>query len=299
MIPALLATVLFAVSTVSGRRNVRFLGSAGANFWRQVFAILLLATYAHTLGQGLHGVALGWFLLSGFIGFGVGDVALYLALPRIGARLSALMTQCLAAPFGALMAWAWHGTQPTLLESLAGLLILSGVALALAPGPAEAPRAVSAPLRWSGIVCGLVAALGQAGGQVVARHGFQLAKAAHASADPISVTYQRIIPGFGVALGWYVLSQLTKPDTAGLRPNYRGAWPWVTLNALAGPTLGVACYQWATKTAETSLVLSVTAMTPLCVIPLAWFIDHERPTRRSVAGGIVAVAGVVLLARAR
>ena len=43
MLPALLATVLFAVSTISGRRNVRLLGSAAANFWRQLFAVVVLA----------------------------------------------------------------------------------------------------------------------------------------------------------------------------------------------------------------------------------------------------------------
>lgn len=296
MIPALLATVLFAFSTISGRRNVQLLGSASANFWRQLTAVVVLAAYAHTLGQGWHGASLNWFLLSGFIGFGIGDVSLYLALPRIGARLSALITQCLAAPFGVLMAWIWHGTQPGLHEALGGMLILTGVAVALMPGR-EDPLSARAMLHWGGTFCGVLAALGQAGGQVVAKHGFQLAEAAHTPADPITVTYQRILPGVVVALLWFLLDRFAWRKEVIPIATYRKAWPWVLLNMLAGPTLGVACYQWATKVADTSLVLSITALTPLCVILLAQFIDGERPTRRSMIGGIIAVVGVILLAK--
>lgn len=298
MIPALLATVLFAVSTISGRRNVRLLGSAGANFWRQLLAVLVLALYAHTLGQGWHGASLPWFLLSGFIGFGIGDVAIYLALPRIGARLSALITQCLAAPLGGLMAWGWHGTRPTVAEAIAGWLILAGVALALTPGRSDPTQPRPASIQWSGVGFGLLAALGQAGGQVVSKHGFQLAQAAHTPADPLTVTYQRILPGVTVGLIWFLLDRYAWPSPVAPKPEYRRAWPWVLLNMLAGPTLGVACFQWATKVANTSLVLSITAMTPLCVMTMAYFFEGERPSRRGVIGGIIAVIGVVSLAHA-
>ena len=304
MFPALLATVLFAISTLSGRRNVGLLGSSGANFWRLAVALVLLALYAHTLGQGWHGASLPWFLLSGFIGFGIGDTALYLALPRIGARLTALMTQCLAAPFGSLLAWAWHGTRPTVAEALAGWMILVGVALALTPGQADPPRRETTGRRWTGAVFGLLAALGQAGGQVVSKHGFQLAHAAHAPADPLTVTYQRILPGITVALGWYLLTRPARthriePDgTARPPPPRRRAWPGILVNALCGPTLGVACFQWATQVADTARVLSITALTPLCVMALAYLVDHERPSRRGVAGGVIAVLGVLFLARA-
>jgi drug/metabolite transporter (DMT)-like permease len=44
-------------------------------------------------------------------------------------------------------------------------------------------------------------------------------------------------------------------------------------------------------------VLPVVAMVPLAVIPLAYWLEQERPTRRSLVGGVLAVAGVVGLAR--
>ncbi len=295
MIPALLATLLFACSSVSGRRNVRLLGSAPANFWRQLFALALLGVYAHTLGHGFQGIALGWFFLSGFVGYGLGDVGIYMAFPRLGTRLTALMTQCLAAPLGVLMAWGWHGSRPTSPQLVAAALILGGVAIALAPSRNDPPT-VRSPA--SGIAWGLLAAVGQAGGQVLSKHGFKLAQAAGEPADPVTVAYQRLFPGLAVGLSWFLLDHFYFRPADLPKPDYRRAWPWILLNTLAGPTLGVAAYQWATKIAETSVVLSITAMTPLCVVPLAYVLEGERPTKRSLAGGVVAVAGVICLALA-
>jgi drug/metabolite transporter (DMT)-like permease len=71
------------------------------------------------------------------------------------------------------------------------------------------------------------------------------------------------------------------------------------LNGLSGPALGVSCYQWALKTAPTGIVLPIVAITPIVIIPFSRYIEGERPTWRSLAGGLVAVVGAVLLALLR
>jgi drug/metabolite transporter (DMT)-like permease len=48
--------------------------------------------------------------------------------------------------------------------------------------------------------------------------------------------------------------------------------------------------------APTGVVLSVVATTPLVVIPFTMILDGERPTRRSLVGGAVAVLGAAALA---
>src|SRR6266850_3638016 len=131
---AFLTTFLFSVSAVSGQRTSRLLGGNQANFWRLCFAAFLLAIYAHTLGTGLHGHAFWIFFVSGCIGFGFGDAALFQALPRIGSRLSVLMVLCLSSPIAAITEWAWLGTRLAAQEIACGSLVLAGVAVALAPG---------------------------------------------------------------------------------------------------------------------------------------------------------------------
>jgi drug/metabolite transporter (DMT)-like permease len=68
-------------------------------------------------------------------------------------------------------------------------------------------------------------------------------------------------------------------------------------NALVGATLGVSCYQWALKAAPSSVVLPIVATTPLAAMLLALLLDGTRPSRRAVAGAVLAVAGVVVLVR--
>jgi drug/metabolite transporter (DMT)-like permease len=46
-------------------------------------------------------------------------------------------------------------------------------------------------------------------------------------------------------------------------------------------------------------VLPIVATTPLVIIPLSYLLEGERPSRRSLAGGAIAVAGAVALALAR
>ena len=139
MIAAFLATWLFALSSVAAKRSVSLLGSSTASLVRIVLAATVLGIYSHGWGAGLGGVALGWFIVSGLIGFGICDTAIFLALPLLGAQLTSLMVQCLAAPIAAVVEWAWLGTRLGTVEVAAGASILVGVAVALFPGRARSP----------------------------------------------------------------------------------------------------------------------------------------------------------------
>src|SRR4051812_3827661 len=111
MVAALLTTVLYSISAVCAQRTSRVLGGIKANFFRITLATALLAFWAHVWGQGIQGKSFHMFLLSGFVGFGLGDIPLYQALPRLGSRLSILIVHCLAAPTAALAEWLWLGTR--------------------------------------------------------------------------------------------------------------------------------------------------------------------------------------------
>ena len=161
MLPAAITTLFFSLSIVCAHRSTRFFGSLPANFWRLLIATFLLGLWAHTRGAGIGGRAFVWFFWSGCAGFGLGDVALFLALPRIGSRLTVLLTQCLAAPLAAVGEWLWLGTTLTTAQIGSGCIILLGVALALAPRDGL-QRTRGALL--TGVACGVVAAVGAATG---------------------------------------------------------------------------------------------------------------------------------------
>jgi len=300
VLASFLTTILFSISVVCATRSAKLLGGTEANFWRLAVATVLLGIWAHCFGQGLSGDSFPLFLLSGIIGVGA-DVFLFQALPRIGSRLSLLIVQCFSALSAATAEWLWLGTKLTMLQIAACATILAGVALALAPGKhLNATRQVLT----AGIGFGLLAAFGNGMGAVLSRKAYAVAAAAHQDIDGATGGYQRLIGGLLVAAICLlvvrrreVAAQFTDAQAPKL-PNaekWRRAWPWIFVNSFAGQTLGVTCYQWALKTTPTGLVLAIVATTPLVVIPFSFAIEGEKIETRSVAGGLVAVAGVIFL----
>jgi drug/metabolite transporter (DMT)-like permease len=46
-------------------------------------------------------------------------------------------------------------------------------------------------------------------------------------------------------------------------------------------------------------VLPIAATAPLLAIPIAFWLEGDRPTRRAIIGGVLAVAGCIALTTAR
>lgn len=304
MLPALLAACFFALNATCAARSVRTHGTAFANLGRLAIATLLLGLFAHTLGGGFASASLPWFLLSGVIGMGLGDLGVFAALPLLGSRLTVLITQCLAAPLAALGEWLWLGTRLTAAQVAWGVLILAGVAVAIMPSRSDPPKVKVRPI---GFLFGLVAAAGQGFGALVSRKGVNVAdaagEAAHNAAFGLTAAYQRILAGFVFVILWFaVLRWLGRlpaaPQGVSSADRRRGLW-WMLANGCAGPVLGVGCYQWALATTPSGIVLPIAATTPLLAIPIAWWLEGDRPTRRALIGGVIAVAGCVALTASR
>lgn len=293
MFASFLTTIFFSLSVIFAARSARVLGGPTANLARIGVATVLLAIWAHTFGQGLHGGGLGWFFLSGVIGFGLGDMALFGALPRIGPRLAILITQCLAAPIAALVEWWWLGTSLRPIDVACAAIVLVGVAIALAPdhGMEVSPRTF-----WIGTLFGIGSALGQAGGAVLSRKANEASTLTGWVIDGGTAAYQRAVAGLLMTIVAFLLFRRTQPASESLPADrwQRGA-VFVLGNALAGPTLGVGCYQWALRTTPSGIVLPIVATSPLITIILSFYIDGIRPGRRAVIGGLLAVIGAVAL----
>lgn len=293
MFAAILTTILWSISVVCAHRSAKMIGGSEANFWRLSVAFLFLIGWAYAFGQGTEGDSFPLFLWSGIIGIGVGDVALFQALPRLGSRVTVLLIQCLSTPFAALIEWLWLGTKLTGVQMLFGAVILGGVSFALAPSE---HLKITRRQMIIGTSFGVLGALGNAFGAVFTRKGYAIAQAAHQNIDGGTAAFQRILGGLFVAGVWLlIIKQRAQPVArfSSLREKFRLAFPWVLANGFAGQTLGTTCYQLALKSAPTGIVLPIIATTPLVVIPFAYFMENEKITARAIIGGVIAVIGVI------
>jgi len=303
MFASFLAALFFALNATCASHSVRSLGPLRANLGRLAVAAVVLGLFAHLMGGGFTSSSVPWFFLSGLIGMGIGDLGVYGALPLLGSRITVLMTQCLAAPLAALGEWLWLGTRLTAPQIAWGLLILAGVAIAITPSKSSPPRVKVQPV---GFLFGFLAACGQGFGALVSRKGVNIATAAGESVQNatfgLTAAYHRILAGFVFIIVWFVLLHLLRrtPTTGGAAPTGQGRiWGWMVANGLAGPVLGVGCYQWALATTPSGIVLPIAATAPLLSIPIAFWLEGDRPPRRAIFGGILAVAGCVALTAAR
>lgn len=306
MFPAFLTTIFFSLSAISGNRCARTFGGLEANFYRLVIASSMLAIYANVFGKSLSGDAASVFVLSGIIGVGVGDMLFFQALPRLGSRLTVLLIQCLSVPFAILVEWLWLGTAPLGKQLLWIVLILGGITMALFPiNHAQSTRRQK---MW-GVVFAVFAAVGNGFGAVLSRKAYALAQASGQNIDGPTAAYRRVLGGLLVAaivlliVRWPLVYDRMKRLKFSLPEEYkskwRNIWPWVVTTSLAGQTLGVTSFQWALKNYPTGIVLPIVATTPLVAIPFSRLLENERPTLRSILGGVLAVLGVIGLLLAR
>ena len=298
MLGAFLTTIFFSLSVIFANRSITAVGLTRANLGRLLVALLFLGAYAHTFGHGMGGAGRDWFLLSGLIGMGLGDLASFNALPLLGSRLAILMGQCLAVPVAIVAERLWLGTRLTAGQFSWGAVILAGVALAVMPTPQSPPRVRVRPI---GFLWGFLSAAGQGLGAVVSRRAAEAATQAGESVDGITAAYQRIVGGLVITAAFFTLRALLRRDRAPETPVPPPArnYVWIVVNAVCGAVIGVSCYQWALATTPSGIVLPIVATTPLVIIPFSYLLEGERPSRRSLAGGAIAVAGAVALALAR
>ncbi len=275
------------------------LGGAWGNLIRLWIAAILLGGLVFVLTpDALRWPSFQWFFLSGVIGFGVGDVALFTAYERIGSRLTILLNLCFAPLFAMATEWLWLGNGLGAPVILCAVLILTGVAMAIRPGARSKQKA---PLRGRysvGIVAAVIAGFGQGAGAVISRKAEAVALELGAAGSGITAAFQRVLAGLLFSALAVLLIRVfgAKKDWESWRsPLDREIAPWLFGAALFGPVIGVSFFQLALQSLESGIVLAVVALTPIVMMPLAMITEGDHPSRLSIVGAVLAVSGVVLL----
>ena len=313
MTGAFLTALFFASNAVCARRAALHYGGTTGNFLRLLLAAALLGTWAHAAGQGMGGGAFGWFLVSGAVGFGLGGLTMFHALPLLGSNLSMLIVQCGSAVAAAVIEWLWLGSRLSTAQAGLAALTLAGVAVALI-GPMGPMRPISPiPPQTArrgyllGVALAVVSACAQGGGAVISRKAFGVLHAHGFFMDGATSAYQRVLGG--LAVGTFALllvrwrpgtaQKIREEEPVSAPAQALPPWVWVGLNTLLGPVLGVTCYQWALRTNPAGVVLPIVATAPLLTAPIAWMLERSRPTPRYWIGAGLAVLGVAGLAVVR
>lgn len=288
---ALLAAFCWALTgilfTIGGRR----VGSQVVNMARLVLAfIILMILHRLTLGTWFPVEAepgrWGWLALSGVIGLALGDAALFQAMVLIGPRLSTVL-MALVPIISTVSAWVFLRERLSWLDTLAVLVTVAGVAWVVLErgqnGVEKRGRAF-----WLGVLCGLGGALGQSLGLITSRLGLT------GDYPVISANFIRML---AATVALWLISLLAghggRPFAA-LRADRRAALVIVAATCI-GPVAGVLLSLIAIQHASIGIASTLMSLTPIMILPLLYWIFHERVSWRALGGTVLALLGVAII----
>jgi drug/metabolite transporter (DMT)-like permease len=285
---ALGTATCWACTGVIAADAVRALGPYWFNMIRQVFVALLLCVVVAATGafRGLTGAEVTLLAVSGVVGILIGDTLNFAAVGRLGPRRAGAIF-ALNAPMAAILGWALLGEALNWQAAIGIALAASGVALAVLGRPrADAHRLeVLRGALVMGVLCGLGAALGQAAGSLIARPIMA------AGMDPYLGSLIR------VGASGAVMAALMATPMGPPRPGPITA-PILILTlatAFIGLLLGMTLFLYALQGPETGIVATLSATSPVIILPLLWLRTGQRPTLTSWTGAGLAVIGLALI----
>ena len=284
------AATCWALTGLLSAGPAGYLGALAFNRTRQLFVAFLLGLYVLASGtwRELQPEVLWPLLLSGFIGIFVGDTLLFTCLNRLGPRRSGILF-ALNAPMAALLGWLVLGEELSGGAVVGIALTLCGVLLAILFGKRKAQlhewETVKGTL-WLGVLVGVLAALSQAVGSLIARPVMAI------GVDPVAASMLR------VAVAALCLTALTQLPIDAVRPKgplTTSVFVQTALTGIIALAFGMTLLLFALSGGKVGIVSTLSATSPVIILPLLWMRTGERPAAGAWAGAALVVLGMGLI----
>ena len=239
--------------------------------------------------------AYGWMMLSGIVGYVIGDFCLFQCYIIIGSKFGQLF-MTLAPITAAIMAWFTLGQsiRPTAIIAMAVTLV--GIAISVL-GRGDTHHKVTLKLPLNGVLFAIGAAVCQGVGLVLSKIGMDHYEASMTTPSapwmlPFFANFFRCVAGI---IGFLILMRF-KEGYKSLRKNVtdRTSMTVATLTTIFGPFVGVGCSLLAVQYTGAGIASTLMALTPIIIILPAYWIFKQPISLKSVIGAIISVVGVSL-----
>ncbi len=291
-IAALLTALCWTVTAMAFESAGKRVGALSLNLIRLLIGLVFLVIYNAIVNGVVIPVATSyqwfWLVLSGLVGFVLGDLFLFRAFIMIGARISMLI-MALVPPMTALIGWITLGEVLSGIEFLGMGVTMSGILIVMLsrrkPGSVGSLKKGKLRPVVLGAILALGGAIGQATGLVLSKKGMQ-------DMDPFAATQIRIMAG---VVGFLLVITLFKrwQKVFGALKDLK-AMKFMTLGSFTGPFLGVSFSLMAVQHTDTGVAATLMALTPVMIIPPAILLNKEKIHLLEIIGAIVTVGGVAL-----
>ncbi len=288
-IAALLTAACWVGSSVSFEYAGRKVGTLVLNLMRLVISFVIITGINLIITQGFQNVNMTWssfgiLLLSGLIGFVIGDVFLFQAFIVIGARISMLI-MALAPPLTAVMSYFLLKETLGLGQIIGMLVTVLGIVIVIT-GRERGGKKLVVKHSMKGILFAFLGAIGQALGLIFSKMGVR-------DLNPFVATQVRIFAGI---LGFILILTYTRKWGPFFKTfRLRNVMTGITIGSIFGPVVGVSLSLTAVKYTSTAVASTLMALTPILIIPVSIFLLKEKIKPNEVVGALVGVVGVAIL----
>ena len=283
---ALGAALVWTLNSTVIEKKGRGLDSGSLNFGRMILGLILI-TFVCVLSSGQllpqNTGVFAWLslLMSGFVGFSLGDTFLMKSFQTLGARLTLLIFS-FAPVLTAVLSYFFFGESLSIFNVFGMALVLFGIVLVISGK--QVNRGVSVSLQ--GLLFALAASLGQALGAVLSKFGLE-------NVSPLPATQIRLLGGLA---GMAVMMVLSSKRTA-LKQAFRSAngRQVILSGAVLGTLIGVTLSMTALKLSKGAIASTLMSTMPVLILPISVLILKEKLSLRDIAGAVISVAGMAVL----
>ena len=235
-----------------------------------------------------------WMMLSGLVGYVIGDYCLFQCYIIIGSKFGQLF-MTLAPITAAIMAWFTLGQELRPTAILAMLVTLAGIAISVLGRGDDHKLSLKLPL--AGVLFAIGAAVCQGVGLVLNKIGMNHYESSLTTTLPdwllpFHANFFRCVAG---VIGFLVLMAFKEgftPLAKGVR-NRKGMIAAVA-TTIFGPFVGVGASLLAIQYTAAGIASTLMALTPIIIILPAYWIFKQPITAKSIIGAVISVVGVSL-----
>jgi drug/metabolite transporter (DMT)-like permease len=292
---AILTAVCWAITSTSFEHAGKKMGSVTLNLIRLWFAFVFLMIYTGVTRGFVLPVDASvdtwkWLLLSGFVGFFIGDLLLFEAFTQIGARISMLIFASVP-PMSAMLALVILGDRMTIYQIIGMVITVTGIGIVILTRDNESEKG---KVKFAHPVLGISLAFGgafcQALGYIIGKLGMNAGALTY---DAFASTQIRAIAGI-VAFTLFITIRKGWKDVKRAF-TYRKAMKFTIIGSVFGPFIGVSLSLAALNYTTPGVASTLTSITPVLLLPVAIFVYKEKLNIKEILGAFTAIIGIAIM----
>jgi len=285
---ALVTAFLWSGTSFAFTDAAKRIGSLQLNINRMILASLFLVIIILVAGfsTDLSLKQVEFLIVSGFVGLVFGDSFLFKSFQLIGARLGMLI-MALVPAMSSLLAFFFLDESLSTLAITGMAITIGGIIFVVVERSSESiPLFRSSPL---GIFYGVLGALGQAGGLILAKFAF-----ADGELNGFVAAFIRLSSAVLIFFPVVLFIRRYKNPIRLYKKNIP-ALKATVIGTILGPVLGITCSLIAIANTKIGIASTLMSLMPVIMLPIARYYYKEKLSFRAIAGAIIAVIGVTVL----